>query len=242
MREQTGVTTALEGQDRSDTATQNANNLQQSMIIVDYTVTRLEQYLKDLAERVYVVTCQAMKLGDVSAKVPMSYQENQLRAVEIRPEHLLSLSLIDIQITGSASPLNMASQIMVMKDVAQLYGPTGKINFSELIKAHLMMGKIRDPRRFLVEPDQMSDMERASNAVAAFGGRGVQFLPPDLLMRLYGMPMAPPGMGMGAGMGMGGGMPQGPGAPMPMQPGGGMPMGGAGTPGQMPMMGMGGMA
>ncbi|MEN6536696.1 MAG: hypothetical protein ABFD89_23775 [Bryobacteraceae bacterium] len=232
MRDDTGVTTAVEGQDQSKTATQNANNLQQSLSLQEYDVTMLENgWLREMLVRCYLIERQAMTLADRQEVVSMSTDEQKLKALVVRPEDMRQSRHFRLEAVGSTMPGNKSHMAKAMADAGQMYLQTGALNLPEWIKVHLRMMGIRNVGKLLTVSDPTQVMEYVQNLVGMFGPAGLAFLPTHMQQAFQQL--------MGGGMGaMGGGAMGGNGMP---GEGVAVPMTGEQGPAGLPMMAGGGM-
>jgi len=202
MRESTGILSAVEGSDQSDTATQSSNNLAQSMSVITFWTKEFEHvWLRETVLRAYLVMAQAMKLMGQNTQVPISMQQGLLQMLELRPEHLLGEAYIDVRMQGTRSgPGNRQERIQNFERFVTQWLPTGMLNLVEAMKTHADELRLSSKYKLVMDFNQASMQARMMNILSAFGPNGLQ------------------AMGM---------MGPAPALPQPMQPGG---AGDRGTP------------
>jgi len=242
IRELTGVTSAVEGTDRSKTATQSANNLQQSLSLIRYQEKNLEQgFLRQVVARCYVIQCQAMRLAGMTEHTAISKEQGQVQMVTVAPEMLIDETLIDWQMTGLTSPGNKMNLIQAFEKYAGALQQSGQAETTELYSYWGMLLGIPNADRFIAQGyDMLTIQNMLANLQTAFGQQGAMLLPDEAKKALAKLMMTGMVPGPGAAGGVGGvggaggaagpGMPsQGPPVAGPTQPTGpaGLPMMGA---------------
>ncbi|MEN6532952.1 MAG: hypothetical protein ABFD89_04775 [Bryobacteraceae bacterium] len=206
MRELTGATTAVEGTDQSDTATQANNNLQQSQMLVEYFSMAYESGpMRQMVRRTLVMMMQAIYETQSAEIVPVSYDEMTLQMMEVRPEHVVDMALIDVQMLGTSNPGNKMGQFSAIMQLMQMFLPTGMISVYDAFKLLCKVLGVRGAEQLLAMKDIDDQQKMMFNQIAALGIKGVA--------------------GLGAGMGATGGPTGGAAGPSGMP--GGMTPGGA---------------
>jgi hypothetical protein len=244
IREDTGAVSAIEGNDQSRTATQGSNNLSQALALIKFQLRELESYdLLDLVENMYVVQSHVMReFGNVEM-VAVGYNEARLKTLDVRPEHMVSMSLVSFRVAGSTNPGNKERMLQEFKQFYTAAASTGLCSVQELLKQWAQMIGIRGLSRLWMAPDMADVQEWLANLMAGTGYAGMEALPPGMQQALIGTPLMP-GMPFGGGgqrmlpgpgqQGDGGGVaPRGP-AGLPMMAG----SAGSAGPGFMPAWGM----
>jgi hypothetical protein len=246
MRELTGVTTAVEGNDKSDTATQAANNYSQSLVLVEFFATQFEATIfRRIVQRCLCICMQAIKETGATEFVMVPYDEMQLQMLDVNPIHVIGMSMIDVQMQGTSSPGNQLHQMQAMMEWFKLFLPTGAIKIFEAVKMSAKVLGVKGYEQLLAIQDQDDPMRMAYNLLAAFGPQGLKFLPPAAVAAIMAaitginpaMLMAQPGAAGGPGVDGSGQTPSTPGTNMPVPAGGtgatmqsgSMMSGGAGT-------------
>ncbi|MBU2249174.1 MAG: hypothetical protein KKD77_20675 [Gammaproteobacteria bacterium] len=171
-RELMGVVSAVEGDDQSSTATQAANNLQQSLRQVEYYIgMRLKPLLAELLAKSYVICHQIMKMegpGYVEY-VPADVGSMELRMLDIRPEHLVGLKLIVINLIGSNSPANRLNQQEALIQWINTYLPMGLLDPIKVARIHAQMTRISGLEEAIAAVDPAFLQEMMMNKMIAFG-------------------------------------------------------------------------
>lgn len=176
MRELTGATAAVEGDSRSKTATQDSNNLQQSLKLVNYWADRFISMMKRNVAGAYCVMTQVLRLerdGYVEY-ITADLDEEGMVMLDIRPEHALSLKYIKIVMTGRSAPGNRMNQAQAFDNWAKTWLPTGVVDPLEASKTHAEMLGITGARRLLISPDMWGLVREQQMRTLAFGPQGAQ--------------------------------------------------------------------
>lgn len=214
MRELTGVTSSLEGDSQGGTATQSANNLQQSGKITGYYGENADGMVKRMVAGCYVIVTQvlSMEAEGYVEYVPADLDEQGLVMLDIKPTDAVPLRFIKIVMTGASAPGNRMNQAQAFSEFAQTWLPTGVIDPIEGAKVHAQLLGINGANRLIVSPDVLM-MRGMMARQQAFGPQGAAEFTPSKEMAM---------MGAGAGIGA---PPAGP--PMPPQVGNNSMMAGA---------------
>jgi hypothetical protein len=113
-RAKTGVLTPVEGQAASKTATQDANNLQQGLMLVGmHTMSWVDCFFADEVLRMYLVQQQVMQEMGFNEILPASAEEGLLGKLVIAPEMMVSEAYFEIRMRATAG--GVASQQLRME-------------------------------------------------------------------------------------------------------------------------------
>lgn len=232
-----GITDAVEGDANSKTATQDANNLQQSLkTLFDYIGTIECELLLPGVKGVYLALQQCYQLSQVDD--PGFYQmvagdpgDMAYRSLVVTPEDLITLALIEFTITGSSSPGNKANQIQqAFTWVDKFAAFPGLINLPVVARGTGEMMGIGPIDSWINNQTPEMLLRKLENIASMFGPAGMQTYyamtsDPQIMQGLGLMQMAQqgamvPGMpmqgGMGGGMGGTPTLPGGGGQPSPL--------------------------
>ncbi|MFH1740664.1 MAG: hypothetical protein ABIH23_16770 [bacterium] len=233
IREQTGATSAVEGTDRSETATQNANNVAQSMSLIE-DMEKDKEYgiLLDVVKRMYIVQQQFMTETNEAELVPVEAGEQQLQTMWVRPEMVVGEDLIDFVMTGSSSPGNRMNQAQAFGAFVERWLKSGALDIMEAVKMDTKIMGLRGADKLIAQPNEEDAAKRLANILGAFGHEGFWMLSQADQMALMGGMGGmggTPGGPLGGGMGPPGAVPMGAGqgqlpGPSPQGPGGGQMM------------------
>ncbi len=201
-REETGVTHSVEGNDTSRTATQNANNLQQSLgIFTDYLDYFKDGMMKEDVQTAYTIGQQHAKMG-IFTQSSQSFEDNLIQTTTIDPAHLQSLYLVDIEMTAATDPGSNQQMLQFMQQFVTTMLPTINPMGMPTLDANAVAvewakrGKIDSPERLLtMKPGAPMD-QMSFNLMGLLGQTGMQYTPPWLMPPMpMGMPQggAPPG-------------------------------------------------
>lgn len=140
IRTLTGVNEQMEGNSASQTATENANNLQQGLSLTR-AKTKLTEHglLKEIVTRAYVITMQALREIGLPQNVVTSQRNQALQQMTVMPEDAMTLSQIRVVMTGMNSPGNKMGQIDAFKDYLMTWLPLGGVDLIEAQKIHLKL-------------------------------------------------------------------------------------------------------
>lgn len=178
INEITGITDAVEGDDESRTATQNANNLQQSLkTIFDYIGTIESDILLPDVQKCYVAMqqCYLMASEGFFQLVSGDPSQQAYRSLMVRPEDLLDQTLFDFIITGSTSPGNKQNQIKAFQEsVGQLAPFPGLLNMPNVARYLFEMHDIKNIDALVNSFDPAQVLSKLMNIIAMFGGDSVQ--------------------------------------------------------------------
>jgi len=205
LRELTGIHSGLEGQDESRTATQAANNLQQSRMLVVWLSRRLGRgFLRDMVLRCYIIEKQVMDVGQFAQSVPMMQAGSALQTLMVFPNHLVDEEFIDIRVSGGTGIGSRMEQIASVERFNDRWLPSGLLNMPKAAKLEGTIKGIPGLEQILMAVDPMEIQTWIQFAMTLFGPEGIRYLPPNIQQLMLGAPMAGGGGGMNQPM-MGGG-------------------------------------
>lgn len=212
-RELTGITSALEGDDQSKTATQAQNNLQQSLGMKGYYSSQFGSFLIEVLAHCYVIWQQSLEANPgYSDHAPVDVGEQGLALVMISRHDLLDLTLIEIELTGPSSPGNRMNQSLVVDKLTTKYLMLGVLDPFDAAEAEFKLAgvdNILSPA--LIRPDMQALQMGMQQRLQTLGPGGAQAFTDPRLMRHAMQSMLPP-------------------PPMPGGPAGGPSLPGSGGP------------
>jgi hypothetical protein len=212
LSELIGVTSAMEGEDKTKTATQNANNLQQSLGMAKYWEKKLETgYLREIVCRMYAVMRQVMTLSGMPEQTTMSFEEMTVQSIPVAPEMLADETFVSVVMTGLNSPGNKFNQSKAFGEFVNRWVATGGLNIPEAIKTDAKILGLGNAEALIAQVDPMAAQAAMFNLTSVGGPNAMKLASPAVMQALAQQ--------------QGGGLP---GAPMP--PGPNVPTGPAGLP------------
>lgn len=243
IRMLTGIYESVEGNSTAGTATQDANNLQQGLAIIESVAKQIEDGLmKELVARCYVVMQQAAgEIGHTQSTM-ISQKEGMLQQVHLNPLDIISLNCIYIRMTGRNSPANKMNLIDKVMAITQLFIQTGIVDIKHNYVQLLKMAGLSGADQYAFQPDMQQIQAWATNLQMMTGSMPgdmsfLTWLPPAVQQQI-GMMLNPQGPGGAGGAGQGPGGPPQAGVPQPtsqvpaaQSPQGAQPPGGT-PPGQ----------
>ena len=180
MRQLTGINTDIEGQSRARTATQAANNLQQSMSLIQYYVKGLEEgFLKEKVQRAYSAWRGVLTMlgGQDAVMLPQGIGPGP---ATITPDLLVDPSMIRVKMTGSSSPGNRFNMIEAVREFMQFWLPTGVLGADAMAREHAKyLGLSFDKLRMNWPQSDASKI--VMQAMATWGSQSLRLLRPDVL-------------------------------------------------------------
>lgn len=192
LKELTGGTSAVEGTSDSATATQDQNNLQQSLKLIDlYNSLYSNSFLKQIVADCYVIYQYAMSMEGAGffENVPVDMDEMGMKSVQITFAHLIDLDLIDIRMTGGSAPGNRMNQAAAFDQFVKTWmgaidPMTGMpiLDMREAAKQQARMLGIAGANRLINDDPMIAGigMQRgAMNRQLAFGPMGPQSFQSD---------------------------------------------------------------
>lgn len=186
IKEIIGITDAVEGDDTSGTATQNANNLQQSLkTMFDYIGIIETDLMLPSVIGSYVALQQCFALNNTNSMemtgqpfvqmVSTDPSSQAYRELQVSADDLVSLELLEFTITGSSAPGNKANQIQQFLEWSDRYmAIPGLLNPAAVARYSgemIGIGPI-DTLINAVTPELL--MSKMQNIAAMFGPAGLQ--------------------------------------------------------------------
>lgn len=210
MQTGTSINNDVQGQSNAKTATQSANNLQQSLSISDGIAKHLEGMFREIVARAYVIMRTACQMTGFVPPVTLSAEEGMVQQIQISPNDIATLNFIEIKMMGRNSPGNKMQQAESFMQGVQIFLPTGAMNIIETLKMWVKLMGISGGDNLIVQTSPQ-DLQMYMQNLVASGvqpQQAISWLAPSQQQQI-GMMMNPQGMGAGG--------PGGPGGP-PMPP------------------------
>lgn len=216
LREEIHGSKVIEGQQNSNTATEDANKTQQGLAWMRYVTQQYRRtFLEPLVRVCYVIKVEALKMMGQGESVPSSQAEQQLRTITINPADLENLDYVDVYCAENNGPGGRLTRIQGIERWAAMCVPWGVADLPELAREYAKAVELSGRERVLKAYSPEELMTMLANGLRAYGPNVLAMLPPAIQQQI--MPM----LGMGGLMPGGAGGPGGGGgvSPMAMPPG-----------------------
>lgn len=179
-RENTGITSAWEGSDKSRTATQSENNLTQSAALHEYYLAHIGHILLDQLERIYCIFQDNISNNERPDYIEFASDNDpdtmEIMQLDIRPENLIRVDLVSFELVGNRSSSNRARRIEALQAILALFMPMGIFNPYKSAKMFAEISGLNGISSIMNKMDPFDVQEAMRNLLYSFGNKGASMM------------------------------------------------------------------